>query len=44
MHADLVAGSRLPDLELPDHRGENVRLSTLAAGCALIVSFYSGYW
>lgn len=44
MHTDLVVGGRFPDLELPDHRGESVRLSTLAAGCALIVSFYRGYW
>jgi peroxiredoxin len=44
MRADLIVGCRFPDLELPDHRGESVRLSTLAAGCALIVSFYRGYW
>ena len=31
MHADLAVGGRLPDLELPDHRGDNVRLSALAA-------------
>ena len=44
MRADLVVGSRLPDLELPDHRGRPVRLSTLANGYPLIVSFYRGYW
>jgi peroxiredoxin len=44
MHTDLVVGGRFPDLELPDHRGDTLRLSTLAAGCALIVSFYRGYW
>jgi peroxiredoxin len=44
MHVDLVVGGRFPDLELPDHRGEPVRLSALAGGYPLIVSFYRGYW
>jgi peroxiredoxin len=44
MRADLVVGGRLPDLELPDHRREPVRLSKLAAGYPLVVSFYRGYW
>jgi peroxiredoxin len=44
MRADLVAGGHFPDLELPDHRGAAVRLSKLAAGYPLIVSFYRGYW
>jgi peroxiredoxin len=44
MNADLVVGGPFPDLELPDHRGENVRLSALAGGYPLIVSFYRGYW
>ena len=44
MHADLVVGGRFPDLELPDHRGEAVRLSTLAGGYPVVVSFYRGYW
>jgi peroxiredoxin len=44
MRADLVVGSRLPDLELPDHRRQTVRLSALASGYPLIVSFYRGYW
>jgi peroxiredoxin len=44
MHPDLAVGQRLPDLELPDHRGQPVRLSTLADGYPLIVSFYRGYW
>jgi peroxiredoxin len=44
MHKGLVVGGRFPDLELPDHRGEPVRLSKLAAGYPLIVSFYRGYW
>ncbi len=44
MRADLVVGGRLPDLGLPDHRGRPVRLSALAHGYPLIVSFYRGYW
>jgi len=44
MRADLVVGGRLPDLELPDHRRRSVRLSALANGYPLIVSFYRGYW
>ncbi len=44
MRPDLVPGGRFPDLELPDHRGEAIRLSALAGGYPLIVSFYRGYW
>ena len=44
MHRDLVAGGRMPDLELPDHTGQIVKLSKLAAGFPLIVCFYRGYW
>jgi peroxiredoxin len=44
MRADLVVGGHLPDLKLPDHQGAPVRLSKLADGFPLIVSFYRGYW
>jgi DNA-binding winged helix-turn-helix (wHTH) protein len=44
MHPDLVVGKRLPDLVLPDHRNQPVRLSELARGFPLILSFYRGYW
>jgi hypothetical protein len=44
MRADLVVGGHLPDLELSDHRRQPVRLSKLAAGYPLIVSFCRGYW
>ena len=44
MRADLVVGGHLPDLELPDHRRQSVRLSKLAAGYPLILSFCRGYW
>ena len=44
MRADLVPGATFPDLELPDHAGTPVRLSKLAQGFPLILSFYRGYW
>jgi hypothetical protein len=44
MHPDLVVGKHFPDLELPDHRSQIVKLSELAKGFPLIVSFYRGYW
>jgi peroxiredoxin len=44
MHCDLVVGKRFPDLELPDHCGHPIRLSSLAGGYPLVVSFYRGYW
>jgi peroxiredoxin len=44
MHPDLVVGKRFPDLELADHRRQPVRLSALADGFPLILSFYRGYW
>jgi peroxiredoxin len=44
MRADLVVGGKFPDLELPDHRRRAVRLSVLANGYPLILSFYRGYW
>jgi peroxiredoxin len=44
MHTALTIGQRFPDLELPDHRHRSVRLSALADGFPLILSFYRGYW
>jgi peroxiredoxin len=44
VHPQLIVGGRFRDLELPDHRGEKVRLSALAGEFPLIVSFYRGYW
>ena len=44
MRSDLVVGKRLPDLTLPDHRQQLVKLSELASGFPLILSFYRGYW
>jgi hypothetical protein len=44
MHPDLVIGKHFPDLVLPDHRKQPVKLSELAQGFPLILSFYRGYW
>jgi len=44
VHPHLAVGEQFPDLELPDHRAEPVRLSALAGEFPLIVSFYRGYW
>ena len=37
-------GKRFPDLEMPDHNGQKVRLSEIAGKFPLIVVFYRGYW
>lgn len=44
MRPDLVVGGTLPDLELTDQRRQRVRLSALAQGFPLILTFYRGYW
>jgi peroxiredoxin len=44
MHSDLVVGKRFPDLTLPDHRRQLIRLSELASGFPLFLSFYRGHW
>jgi peroxiredoxin len=44
MHSDLVVGKRFPDLTFPDYRRQLIRLSELASGFPLILSFYRGYW
>lgn len=44
MDQELAIGRRFPDLELPDHKATPVRLSMLAGGFPLILSFYRGYW
>ena len=44
MRADLKVGSRLPDLELPDHQGRATKLSEIANRFPLIVTFYRGWW
>jgi len=44
MHADFVVGKRFVDLTLPDHQHKPTKLSELANGFPLIVSFYRGFW
>ena len=44
MHSDLVVGGTMPDLELTDHCHQRVRLSAVAEGFPLILTFYRGYW
>ena len=39
MHPELVVGGTIPDLELTDHRGQRVRLSAVAQGLQLILTF-----
>jgi peroxiredoxin len=44
MIPDLAPGKRFPDLELPDHSGNQRRLSDLTGGDPTILTFYRGYW
>jgi peroxiredoxin len=39
-----IIGKRFPDIALPDHDGQVVKLSELAGKFPLILSFYRGYW
>lgn len=40
----LAAGAAFPDLELPDHAGNQRRLVELAAADPLLLQFYRGWW
>jgi len=44
VHAELAPGGRFPDLELPDHSGIVRRLSELAEGDPMVVTFFRGWW
>lgn len=44
MRADLVAGGRFPDLELPDQDGNRRRLGELAGGDPLVLASYRGWF
>ena len=44
MNPDLVQGKLLPDIELPDHTGIVRRLTELAEGDPLVVTFFRGWW
>ena len=41
---NLKIGDRFPDIELPDHEGEPVKLAELVGKFPFILSFYRGYW
>ena len=41
---NLSIGKRFPDLELPDHKKERVKISDIAGKFPLVVIFYRGYW
>lgn len=44
MTSDLSPGNRFPDIELPDHGGNQRRLSELAGDDPLVLNFYRGWW
>ncbi|MBI2352471.1 MAG: redoxin domain-containing protein [Deltaproteobacteria bacterium] len=39
-----VIGKSFPDLQLPDHEGQSIKLSEIAGKFPLMVVFYRGYW
>lgn len=41
---DLQPGATFPDLDLPDHAGNDFRLSELGGGDPVLVQFYRGWW
>lgn len=41
---EIVPGMRFPDLDLPDHAGNERRLSELAADDPVVLQFYRGWW
>jgi peroxiredoxin len=44
MKPELTPGNRFHDVELPDHGGNERRLSELAGGDPLVLNFYRGWW
>ena len=42
--AGLRIGERAPDFELPNQRGERVRLSDRLSAGPVVLSFYRGVW
>ncbi len=44
MSEDLAAGHTFPDVDLPDHAGNDRRLSQLVAEDPLLLQFYRGWW
>ncbi len=41
---NLSIGKHFPDLELPDHANNMVKISDIAGKFPLVVVFYRGYW
>jgi len=41
---NLKIGQKFPDIELPDHEGEPVKLSELVGKFPFVLTFYRGYW
>lgn len=41
---NLKIGQKFPDIELPDHEGQLVKLSGLVGKFPFILTFYRGYW
>jgi len=41
---NLKIAARFPDIELPDHENQLVKLSELVGKFPLILTFYRGYW
>jgi peroxiredoxin len=41
---NLKIGERFPDIELPDHETQPVKLSELVGKFPFILTFYRGYW
>lgn len=44
MTADLTVGGLFPDITLPDHVGNERRLSELAGDDPMLLQFYRGWW
>jgi peroxiredoxin len=44
MHADLEVGNKFPDFELPDHTGEQKKLSALVRNMPTVLIFNRGYF
>ena len=41
---NLKIDQKFPDIELPDHEGQFVKLSELVGKFPFILTFYRGYW
>ena len=41
---NLKISQKFPNIELPDHEGQPVKLSELVGKFPFILTFYRGYW